>query len=417
MREAHCDARTTKPSKELRRGRRGTRLRRWNIGCTSPLLKGDGNMGWTAARRLARLAILVMVAAVAACGTSHTTASRPTASPIVRSATPTATPIPVGVSVQGARFSSQGHVVTLVGVNHSSLEYSCAGDGHFAPADFQAMRGWGANVVRITLSSEYWANAGGMCPTYHETVRQAVANARASGLFVILDLQWDAPFDTPADRTRGGVQCPMPDTGRDVAFWQDLAALYRDDTGVLFDLYGEPFDISWSTWLNGGSISSGCYIIGGPSLQKESGAYQSIGMRDLVAKVRAIAPQSVIIIPGLTWGYDLSGIAQGFALQGTNLVYDTHPFNYSNKQPSDWPWAFGNSAQRYPVMAGEFGSYDCGTQYIAQAISYFNAHHMSWLAWAWWPGSCSGPSLLADWLGAPSVPYGSYVKQQMLAAA
>jgi aryl-phospho-beta-D-glucosidase BglC (GH1 family) len=321
------------------------------------------------------------------------------------------------VSVQGTRIYSQGHAVTLLGVNRSSLEYSCTGDGHLTLADFQAMRQWGANVVRIPTSSEFWANAGGSCPGYHETVRQAVANARAAHLFVILALQWSAPFDLPADRTRGGVQCPMPDTGKDVAMWQDIAKLYHNDTGVLFDLYGEPHDVSWSTWLNGGTISEGCYVIGGSSATLENGTYLAIGMRALVKHIRAIASDNVIVVSGTIWGYDLSGIRSGFALPGKNIVYDTHPFEHSNKQPSDWYRAFGHTASLYPVIAGEFGSYKCGTGYIEQAINYFVTHHISWLAWSWQPGSCSGPSLLADWSGAPSVPYGSYIKQRMLAAA
>lgn len=366
------------------------------------------------------IVVVATLPAIAGCGTSSASASQQVLHSRVTApaATPTTPPMsPVGVSVQGTRFVSQGHVVTLVGANHSSLEYSCSGDGHFTLADFQAMRGWGMNVVRIPLSSEFWANAGNDCPGYRQTVTQAVTNARAAHLFVIVDLQWSAPFDTRDDQKRGGVQCPMPDTGKDVAFWQDLATRYRDDPGVLFDLLGEPFNISWSTWLNGGSISSGCYIIGGPSLQQEFGSYRAIGMRALVAKVRAIAPDNVIILGGIDWGYDLSGILQGFALQGANLVYDTHPFDYSGKQPGDWPLAFGDTAHQYPVIASEFGSYSCGTDYIAQAVTYFTAHNISWLAWTWGPYSCSTPSLLAAWPDVPSVPYGSYLKQQMLQVA
>ena len=380
--------------------------------------KGYGTRG---VRRVCVWFCMVVVVAIlpvlAGCGTPSASAfqkaPQPTPTVAVAKPTPTSMP-PVGVSVQGTRFYSQGHVVTLVGVNHSSLEYSCSGDGHFTLADFQAMRGWGMNVVRIPLSSEFWANASNDCPGYRQTVTQAVANARAAHLFVIVDLQWSAPFDSPDDQKRGGVQCPMPDTGKDVAFWQDLAALYRNDPGVLFDLFGEPNDISWSTWLNGGTISDGCYIVGGPSLQQEQGTYQAIGMRSLVAKVRAIAPANVLILGGTEWAYDLSGLLQGFALQGTNLAYDTHPFDYGNKQPTDWPLAFGAAAQQYPVIAGEFGSYSCSTDYIAQAVRYFNTHHISWLAWTWGPYSCSTPSLLAAWPDVPSVPYGSYLKQQML---
>jgi len=363
------------------------------------------------------IALVTFLPVLAGCGTSIASANQGVQQPplSLSTAQPTLTPKPpVGVSVQGTRFYSEGHVVTLVGVNHSSLEYSCSGDGHFTATDFQAMRSWGMNVIRITLSSEFWANAGNACPDYRQTVIHAIDNARAAHLFVIVDLQWSAPFDTPADRTRGGVQCPMPDTGKDVAFWQNLAMLYHDDPGVLFDLYGEPFDISWSTWLKGGTISSGCYIIGGPSLQKELGTYRAIGMRALVAKVRALAPENVLILGGLEWGYDLSGILQGFALHGSNLVYDTHPFDYGSKQPADWPQAFGATAKQYAVIADEFGSYTCSTDYIARAIKYFQAHHISWLAWTWGPYSCSSPSLLAAWPSTPSVPYGSYIKQQML---
>ncbi|HEX9068096.1 MAG TPA: hypothetical protein VF807_04950, partial [Ktedonobacterales bacterium] len=114
---------------------------------------------------------------------------------------------------------------------------------------------------------------------------------------------------------------------------------------------------------------------------------------------------------------DLSGIRGGFALPGENIVYATHPFNHSNKEPDDWYRAFGHTAATYPVIADEFGSYDCGTGYNEQAINYFTAHHISWLAWSWQTGPCSGPSLLADWSGTPSSPYGSYIKQRMLAAA
>ena len=331
--------------------------------------------------------------------------------------TATAVTTPIGVSIQGTRFYSQGQPVTLVGVNRSSLEYSCTGDDHLTPADFQAMRQWGANVVRLPTSSAFWANAGGACPGYRETVQRVVANARAAHLFVILDLQWSAPFDLPADRTRGGVQCPMPDAGKDLAMWKDIAALYRNDTGVLFDLYGEPYDISWSTWLNGGTITEGCYIVGGPSLEKEAGTYHAIGMRELVRQIRAIAPGNVIVVSGINWGYDLSEIAAGYAVPDKNIAYDTHPFDYGNKQPGDWYRAFGQTATRFPVIVGEFGSYNCGTSYIEQAISYFNKRHISWLAWTWQTGSCSGPSLLADWFGKPSVPYGSFIQRQMLAAA
>ena len=337
----------------------------------------------------------------------------PSVSP-TRATMPTPSPAPTfaTLNVRGTQIlNARGQAITLVGATHSSLEYRCAGDGHFQPTDFQAMRSWGMNVVRFTLSSEFWANAGNDCPDYHTIVTAAVTNARAAGLYVILDLQWNAPLQLSSDPGIGGGQYPLPDSVQDVSFWQNLAQLYHTDTGVLFDLFGEPYGVSWDVWFNGGQITTqaiqGNHFVGG------QGSYQAIGMNELVAKVRAVAPDNIIILGGLSWGYDLTGIDQQHRIQASNILYSTHPFDYEGKQPSNWAHDFGNLAQSLPVIVGEFGSYSCQTGYISAAISYFNKLHLSWLAWEWVPGSCSGPSLLADWSGTPSTPYGAYIRQQV----
>ena len=320
--------------------------------------------------------------------------------------------------IQGTQFvDDTGTTVRLIGATRQSLEYLCHGDGHFGATDFAAMRRWGMNVVRIPLSSEFWANAGGDCPDYRQTVTQAVNAAEGAGLYVILDLQWDAPFDTAYDRTHGGVQCPLPDTGKDLGLWRDLATIYAHDGAVLFDLFGEPHDTTWAAWQNGGTVTGGCYLINRNGGQYAAASYTAIGMRELVTQVRALAPNTILILSGLDWGYNLGGIGDGVGLNVPNIVYGTHPFNYASKAPSLWPHDFGDLAATHAVIATEFGSYDCGTAYISQAIQYFNARGMSWLAWSWSPGDCSGPSLLADWSGTPSQPYGAYIQQQMLKAA
>jgi aryl-phospho-beta-D-glucosidase BglC (GH1 family) len=352
-------------------------------------------------------------------GTS-TPIGSPSATPSATPAhSPTPPPASITLTLQGATFYSRGRPITLVGASHSSLEYSCTGDGHYAASDYHAMRSWGMNVVRIPLSSAYWAYTSSVCPAYRTTVASAVAAARAAGLFVILDLQWSAPMPMPGSPGNGGAQCPMPDNGNDLAMWRTLATMYHQDTGVLFDLYGEPHGVSWSLWLNGGTVavSSNASCFGGPG-RVQSGTYQGIGMRALVSDIRAIAPSNIIIVGGLDWGFDLSGITNGYAVPGSNIVYATHPWDHADKVQADWGWAFGTAvAHHYPVIADEFGAYDCGTSYVADAIAYFNAHGMSWLAWNWLPGPCSGsgPTIISSWSGTPNGPYGTYIRDQMLA--
>src|SRR5262249_40524785 len=139
-------------------------------------------------------------------------------------------------------------------------------------------------------------------------------------------------------------------------------------------LFGEPHDTSWDIWLNGGQVVT--RILHGNHYAPGQGVYQAIGMAALVAKVRAVAPDNIIVLSGLSWGYDLQGVSQGYTIQAQNLIYSTHPFNYASKAPTDWPQDFGNLSVHTPVIAAEFGSYDCQTGYISSAIAYFNSHQI-----------------------------------------
>jgi endoglucanase len=331
-----------------------------------------------------------------------------------------ATPIPTrdpwtveALSVSGLQIvNTQGQPMTLLGASRFSLEFACQGDGHFQRADFQAMRSWGMNTVRIPLSSGFWRDLDNKCPDYQATVESAVTNAEAAGLYVVLDLQRSAPLSFPQDATTGGAQCPLPDAQYDVRFWKDLAEIYQNDPRVLFDLFGEPYNIEWSQWWHGGTVTSDCFAY------QRSYTYTAVGMPDLAADVRAIAPSNIIILSGAGWGYDLSNLNSHNAVRMSNVLYATHPWDHTSaQQPGDWDRAFGETARQLPVIATEFGAYDCRTDYISTEISYFEQLHMSYLAWAWAPGACTTPGLLADWSGAPTAPYGQFIQTRMLQAA
>jgi endoglucanase len=344
--------------------------------------------------------------------TNNSQANQVLPSPTQTLPLPTPTPTLPALRVNGTQIvNTSGREVTLIGATHSSLEFLCSGDNHFQLADFLAMRSWGMNVVRIPLSSEFWANAKNDCPDYHLTVTNAVANAEAAGMYVILDLQWNAPLDLADDPLSGGGQYPMPDIGKDLTFWEDLATIYHADPGVIFDLFGEPHDVSWETWYQGGTTQTIVYR--GATVEGGKGVYQAIGMRDLAERVRAIAPENLILISGLGWGYDLSNVDRGYQINVPNILYSTHPFDHGRQEPGDWPQAFGKLAQQVAVIAAEFGGYSCQTGYVSTAINYFKAHHMSWIAWGWEIAPCSTPSLITDWSGTPNVPYGAFIRQQM----
>jgi len=121
-----------------------------------------------------------------------------------------------------------------------------------------------------------------------------------------------------------------------------------------------------------------------------------------VNTVRNTGATNLVLVAGMDWGFNLSLIGT-YQYHRLNIVYDTHPYPYVEKLPPNWDAAFGNISKIYPVMSAESGEYDCGTGYMSQLLSYFDAHHMGWLAWAWVAqGSpCGYPQLVQDYRGTP----------------
>ena len=76
--------------------------------------------------------------------------------------------------VNGNHFAdASGNQVVLRGAARWSLEFSC-GDGHFNASDFQAMKSWGMNTVRLPLNENYFLYPGLCNNQYQNTIQTAV---------------------------------------------------------------------------------------------------------------------------------------------------------------------------------------------------------------------------------------------------
>jgi endoglucanase len=360
-------------------------------------------------------------------------------------ATPTLAPTPKppnpppqfsGVHVQGNELlNSQNQQVILRGVNRSGTEYACIQgwgifDGPSNAASVQAIASWKVNAVRIPLNEDCWLAINGAPAAYSGTAyQQAIVNfvtlLNQHGIYAILELHWSAPGSLPAIN-----QAPMPDRDHSVTFWKGVAATFKGDTGVLFDLFNEPFPSSngdttngWQCWENGStSDPSSC---SGTTYYDNNGhgtTYQVAGMQELVTAVRSVGAPNVILLGGLQYSNTLSHwLTYKPSDPLNNLAASWHVYPVGNicNSTACYNSQVAPVAASVPLIATEVGeSVDgntCSVTNTNVVLNWLDAHNSGYLAWTWdtWGTSCGDLSLILDYSGTPKSPNGTNFKSHL----
>jgi hypothetical protein len=368
-------------------------------------------------RSAATLFLPVLVVAIA-CGPIGGSADSPSTTQGDDSGPPSGPPLddaghllmaPNGYYVSGNQvYDATGKSHLFRGLDRPGTEWSAGGD-HLSEADFQIMaEQWNANIVRIPMNQDFWLNDpanANYASNYASNVKQLVKWAEKYGMDVILDLHWSDQGDYSKGCPGANNNCQqcMADAHSQI-FWSQVAAAYQDDGHVLFELYNEPHDVSWGTWLGGGPAS--CKSNG------NSGAYTAYGMQQLYDAVRATGAQNLVIVGGLNWAYDLSGVP-GNRVKGYNIMYNTHPYA-SKASAGTFGSAFGSLAATDPVIATEFGNSDCSAGFYQSFTQYAQTNGIHWTAWAYYVASCGFPALISDYSGTPVPGSGETVQMALL---
>jgi hypothetical protein len=403
-------------------------------------------------------------------------------------------------NVHGNKLENgSGQQIQLRGVNEAGLESYCEqGYGFFDPTTLDnsaakqasvaaAIRSWGANAVRLTLNEGCWlgeypftsadpckssfANAGACnnpAPyegaAYRSEVENYVHLLNNKGLYVIVTLAIPAPKSSSGTLLAGNMNpigMPMPDAGS-VTFWRQVATAFKPDHGVLFDLYGEPIPkpytdstSAWSCWLNGCSET---YLNANTGA---GGTYQAVGMKELVATVRATGATQPIVLGGvdyagtmslsgsnngegwLTWAAKIpnagalvaslhtyacdSDVSEGACDNGTS-TYESWCVTQSclaDQLAGAASAASKSVTSKYPVVIGEFGDYNCDGNWPTTLMNFADNHWISYLAWSWngspWDTCSTGPDLLTSdaevTTGTSPTAYGLVIRTHLLSRA
>lgn len=264
-------------------------------------------------------------------------------------------------------LNSSNQPVILRGVNLISTNWGRNYPTWNPKAIDVATHDWHANVIRTRIyENEFSTNPSQF---FLDLETQILAPARKNGLYVIIH-PWFGDNDS------------LPGSGG-VKMWLAVAKRYQNDPHIIYDLFAEPHDLTFS------------------DLQK---TYTT-----LIPQVRAIAPNSLIMVTGLDWGRDINAWIAS-PLPYPNLVYRSNPYNKTGEFES----YFGRIAEKYPVFLGEFGTEDKLSMTLPDVqnlLGYANDLGIGWTAWHFTATGC--PCLLSDEASFTPSASGSLVKNAL----
>jgi hypothetical protein len=214
----------------------------------------------------------------------------------------------------------------------------------------------------------------------------------------------------------------MPDADHAVDFWRSVATAFRDDPGVVFDVFNEPHpdgsflqDSSlnpWRCWVSGCTLVK--YIIGGDTTQPY--IWRATGMQSLIDAIRATGARQPIMIAGVGWGNDLTGWLQyRLSDPAGQLVASWHSYP---RQPCAnsgcWERWIRPVSDQVPLVIGEVGDSVCGEAgFVPGLLKWADGAGLGYLGWTWnaWP-HCDNV-LVTSLDGTPTAHFGTYFRDHL----
>jgi len=317
---------------------------------------------------------------------------------------------PPPLHVEGNQLQdSSGNTVWLQGLSTSGMEME-ADDMHGLKSVIVAIDEWKANVFRLPVNEVFWFGKHKIQDdkgaSYRARVDQIIDLAAERGAYVVIDLH---RFRAPR--------------AEHVEFWKDVAKRYKNHPAVIFELFNEPHDISWEVWKNGGFVGTkngtdeSAFL--SETEKKKNQGFESVGMQALVDAVRSTGANNLLVVSGLHWSFNLSGIAEGYALDdrgGNGIMYAWHVYNWHK----GWENAVLATAAKYPILVSELGAdtkkmnfiplddQEDPYTWVPDMLGFIQKHQLNWTGWSFHP--IATPVLISDWEYTPTPFWGKFAK-------
>jgi endoglucanase len=298
------------------------------------------------------------------------------------------------IQVEGNKFvNSKGDTLLFRGLSISDPD-KLESQGVWNKNHFEKVKEMGAMMVRIPVHPVAWRNR--TPEKYLALLDKAVAWCTELEMYVMID--WHSIGNLQMEL----FQNPMYNTTKKETyeFWRAIAAHFRGHNTVAFyEIFNEPTkfrgilgNMSWSEWKK---INE-----------------------DIIDLIRAYDREPIPLVAGFDWAYDLTPLHYD-PIDADDIAYVTHPYSMKRSQPWEPKWEenFGFAADRYPVVATEFGfSIDEGKEvgeddYGPRIIRYLESKGISWLCWVYDPEW--HPRMLKSWQTYELTGGGEFFKQAL----
>jgi aryl-phospho-beta-D-glucosidase BglC (GH1 family) len=252
----------------------------------------------------------------------------------------------------------------------------------------------GAMIVRIPVHTAAWRER--TPEKYLELLDQAIEWCTDLGMYVMID--WHSIGNLGMEL----FQNPMYNTSKQETyqFWRTIAQHFvGNNTVAFYEIFNEPTtyrgqlgSMTWAEW---------------------KGINEKI-----IELIRSFDKETIPLVAGFDWAYDLSPLHDD-PINAEGIGYVTHPYENKRTQPWEPKWEenFGFAADKYPVVATEFGfglrqGQTINAQHYGnRIISYLESKGISWMCWVYDPEW--GPRLLKSWDTYELTESGDFFKKAM----
>ena len=302
------------------------------------------------------------------------------------------------VGVDGNKLvDNHNNTVRLRGVSIADPYYLAHYDYHFSEGILAELSDWNINVVRVPIHPGWWQAEEDYCQKYLDPV---VSWGEKYGFYIILD--WHAignpltgEAQNPEWKEKGYT---VYDSSLQLAesAWVELAERYGENSWVMFELFNEPASlggqpVDWGEWRD--------------------------TLTELIDRIRTHAPDTLILVSGWQWTYDLRGFAT-YPIERDNIAYVAHV--YPNHK--EWEYYFGFLSYTRPVIVTEWGFsptvsrtehyYGTREEFGEPFLQYMEDKNLSWIAWCFHP--VWKPNMIKNW-NFELTEEGGLVKQALVA--